>query len=92
MRTVRGRRKQPIQRREHVPIFAGTADLDIADPGLGTQHHFGHTHGAKRKWTRHRLSLPLTSEPHGQLLGAGAPLVGSGEGRCKFGMENLTYP
>ena len=30
--------------------------------------------------------------PMASYWGTSAPLVGSGEGRCKFGMENPTYP
>ena len=82
---------EPDQIREHVPIFPGPADLDVVDPSSGTQHQFGPPNGAKPKWPRHGLSLPLTPEPRGQLPGAGAPRVGSGDGRRKFGMPNPTY-
>ena len=60
---------EPDEMREHVPIFPGSADLDAVDRSPGTQ---------RWKWPRHRLSLPPTPEPRGQLLGAGALPVGPG--------------
>ena len=46
----------------------------------------------RQKWPRHGLSLPPTPEPHGQLPGARALPVGSGDGRRKFVMSHPTYP
>ena len=78
--------------RAYVPIFPGHTDLDFVDPSPGMQDQFGPPNGAKPKWPRHNLLLPLTPEPRGQLPGAGAPPVGSGDGHHKFGMSNPTYP
>ena len=53
---------------------------------------FGPPNGAKPKWIRHGLPLPRSPEIGGQLLGARAQPVGSGDGRRMPRRSYLTYP
>ena len=53
---------------------------------------FGPPNGAKPKWLRHGLPLPRSPEPGGQLPGAGAQPVGSGDGRHRPQRSYSVYP
>ena len=83
---------KPDRIREDVPLFPDIVVPDAVAPYLGTQHGFGPPNGAKAKWSRHGLSLPIILEPRRQLPGAGAQLVGSRDGCRKLDTSNPTYP
>ena len=83
---------KPDQHREDVPTYSGAVDLDVVDFGQDEQRRFEPPSGAKPKWPRHGLPLPIILEPHRQPSGATTQLVGSGDGRRRQGLANLAYP
>ena len=83
---------RPDLPREHVGTTSGAADQEAVDLGLGEQRRFEPPNGAKSKWPRHGLHLPVITEPHSLLPGATAHSVGPGAGRHRLGAADPTYP
>ena len=83
---------KPDQSREDVPTYSGAVDPDVVDLGQDEQCRFEPPNGAKPKWPRHWLPLPIILEPRRQLLGATAQPVESGAGRRRQGAANPDIP
>ena len=81
---------KPDQLREDVPACSGA--VDPADLGQDEQRWFDPPNGAKPKWPRHGLLLPIIMELRSPVPGATAQLVGSGAGHHRQGAANPTYP
>ena len=54
---------KPDQPCEDVPTYSGAVDLDAVDFGQDEHRRFEPPSGAKPKWPRHRLPLPIILEP-----------------------------
>ena len=59
------------QPREDVPTYSGAVDPGAVDLGQDERRLFEHPNGAKPKWRRNGLQLPIPLEPRRQLWGGG---------------------
>ena len=75
---------KPVQLQEDVPAYSGAVDLSTVDLGQEERRRFEPTNGAKYKWPRHGLPLPIITAPRSPVPGTMTHLIGSGAGRHRL--------